>query len=690
MSNGKDEGDGLAQAIALIMILALVGSVIAGILAALRELARAITKLVEMIGKLLLLYIGVFLAALVLAVLIDIAASGWRTWQRKRRRKRSITYSNFPNRAFLHDSQYLDSVFWRMVEHYLDRRLTALQRKERAASAKRRKELDHEIGNQKLLRNLLVEEDRFFREWKREHYFDVVTDEKNRHLLLEAYGRVWSFCVEEVRRHRKTGKEVSLFTANVLSGMALEHEPDFWHATKLCSSVLSFGRLSSKKSQEALSFAESKEDRILRMFSGDTRNEQRFHRFLDLHLFELMDKVGSFPLLASDHHEAQRKPQEVRLKSVPTSLPAQRASVIQAETESTKAEKAKEDERQEREKRRMEEARRREAEQRQREEEQHKIHAYELAEEARRERAESELAVLRKRYLGEMTPGMHYHQVKNGEGALFEDIRDFAFERVSGDEQARGAFEEIRFNRFKFLDFWKQHELEILRRHDERMQLAKILKKDSRLRQIQEEQQKAQTQRRQQWIEETSKKALASYSEREKQVREGQMALADEEFGFLLALAGEKIKERLPNQEHDLVLAFLQREIRALLEKLGAEQEYFSPEARRATRHCNLFRLGRLPYSAVVEHDGIQRKSSLDSLVRAFYRHQERWFIEYLSESFSLPKSLKAEIKRIQDQEGTPLEIFYQTLPRNKAALMKLFQVFENEVKHGRIGSTIS
>ena len=331
MATGNNGKDGFSEVIGLIvgglLVLAVVGAVIAAVLEALRELVRALGRLFETLGKLLLLYLGIWVAALMVLPLIDLLIVAGRAWRRRRRVRTSVSFSNFPNHDLLQDPRYLDSLFWLMVEIFIGRRTSALKKKRQSASASQRPELDRKIEDQQYLRNHLLQNEEAFRRWKRDHMYSVLADEDNRHILIQAYGRVWRFCRDDYAQGRQGGV-VSPFTALILSKIDLEPNPDPWFVTKMGVYLLSFGRFSAKEGQQAaLTRADSERERLRRAFS----DEAGFRRFLDLHLFEVMDQIGPFICDTSDiQYEFRRRHQRSYLASFPVALPPQSASAVKA------------------------------------------------------------------------------------------------------------------------------------------------------------------------------------------------------------------------------------------------------------------------------------------------------------------------------------------------------------------------
>jgi hypothetical protein len=303
--SGKDD-EVFGRLVAFLVVIAIIGGIITAIAQALRELARAIGKLFETIGKVFLLYLGAWIAALIVLPVVDLMVVTARAWRRKSRRRNSVVLSNFPNHGFLQDSRYLDSLFWKMIELYIGRRTTALREKKGHASEDQGKKLDRMIEDQHYLKTLLLEDEQAFRTWKHDHMYAVVSDEKNRHILTEAYGRVWRFCREDYARGRQDGA-ASPFTALVVSKIDLEPNPDPWFITKMGVFVLSFGRLSRKEDeQNTLTSVGSEQARLRQVFSDETR----FRQFLNLYLFDIMDQVGPFPLNISrmQHEVSTRSP----------------------------------------------------------------------------------------------------------------------------------------------------------------------------------------------------------------------------------------------------------------------------------------------------------------------------------------------------------------------------------------------
>ncbi|HTG33299.1 MAG TPA: hypothetical protein VLB76_10240 [Thermoanaerobaculia bacterium] len=634
---------------------------------------RIVKELVKGVIVLAVLYLAIWILALLILPLLDLAAAMLISWRKRRRKRESVKHSTFPSHSHLQDPRYLDSLFWQMIDLHIGHRIATIQERGRD----KYKTVDERVKateDQRILRDILLRDPHGFREWKRDNLYEVIVSERNRSLLKEAYGRLWRFCVEEQRESKRSRRSVSPFTALVFSKIATEPKRDPWRITKVGIYLLSFGRSAAQKQEtKALAPSLPEEQRLLEVFM----DEERFRRFMDSHLFEFMDQVGALSLEIGDIQAPPSAPYVVvqnRPLLVSSTAPKPNATAITAHSESTR--QKEEDDRKKRAAERQKEAQYQDKIRELEEHKQYRLKAEKLATELRDEKQEQERLRFRGQYLEKLTPGMLFQQFKNGTSPFSEDIRDMVFEET--ERAARAAeLEALRQEPTRFAAFWKSHELAILRLHHDRIQVAAMNLRKQISGETQRQKELEVAEKRKQSIEEIISKASRAEEDREKQVKSGKLALGDEKYGYLLAVAWRRVRQEIAGSDHDQAANLLQRAIRDLLE--ASLSEHFSDKARRAVRHCNLFRQRLLPYSSQIEYGGLHPDDPLDDLILVFYVHGDSWFVQYLSEGQS-SEAIRNEVMKAKGK--MPWPAFREVLLRqDETRLTNLFNIFDKEME---------
>lgn len=654
-----------------------------------------VKELVKGVIVLAVLYIAIWVLALLILPLLDLAAAMLISWRKRRKKRESVKHSAFPRQPHLQDSRYLDSLFWQMIDSHIERRVAAIQEKGR----KKYKTVDERVKateDQRILRDILLRDPHGFREWKRDNLVEVIVSNRNRPLLKEAYGRLWRFCIEEQRENKRSRRPVSPFTALVFSKIATEPKRDPWRITKVGIYLLSFGRSAAQKQEtKALAPSLPEEQRLLEVFM----DEERFRRFMDSHLFDFMDQVGAFSLEISDIHASPRSAQYVveqhrpLLASKAPASPKPNSRGIAAHSESIQQKEAEDR------KRRLEE-RQEKAELQERirvaeELAQHRNRAAELEktakEAAKGNKQEQDRLRFRSQYLVKLTPGILFQQFKNGTSPFAEDIRDVVFEELEGDART-AELEALRQQPTRFAGFWERHELAILRLHHDRIQVAAMSLRGDTTVKAQKQKELELAEKRKRSIAETATKALRAEEDRERQVKSGNLAQGDEEYGYLLAVAWKRTRYEIADQDHDQAVNYIKREVYKLLEDSEPPfSEYFSDKSRRAVHHCNLFRQGLLPYSALIEKDGVHSDDLLDRLILAFYENGDFWFAEFICDAYA-SQQLSGEIKECAEKVKkfmTVHELYDFLIGPGEADLVDLFNIFDKDLKSVKLEERI-
>jgi len=615
MSEKVDQSDAAASLLGGLVLAVLGLGAIAVIVSVLKAIVELIVNLVEFLVltaiKLVAISLGLALLLVLLALLGDLLAIMALTFMRRQRYRRSVLGSSFPYHEQLNDPRTLSGYFFTKVDFYLGDCSARVHSRRRPfwvrnAETFRRWQNDKIDGYQRLRENLLADA-QLFRTFWIAHAFKILRSRQTDFVLLNIYNALWA----RFQYEAQNASDATRLSQAICCKITTQPTRRGARFTRATLALLSMGHVRFDSAQRALTAANRREQVEHYLISSAA-----FRDFMDRYLFEVLDECRGmrtnpfdFSAESADVHERQQNarhyallpdpiewadticlPRPRLLPKAPPRSPSAGLPSRDVEPEPPRGETAADIEL-------------------------YRAAALALTEELQRQE-------LQRKYLGDLTPELLYHQLKDvGEDqfAFADAMREVLLEAAESREEAEEELGRLRDRRSAFLTFWSQHEDVILKYHDERQRwVGRATQATSQTLQQRAEHDAA--------IERHLQAVHSLRDEYSRRAQTGEAVVADETYGCLMATGYQRVDElRAAGEIPFADSASFEREIRRLLEAPECDAQYFAVEHQWAVTACNAYRARTLPYGDLVRDAGVQPDSDLWQSILAFRQHNEGW-----------------------------------------------------------------